>query len=895
MATKVFLRDSTSEVTVGSETKKVATLIQGSALVSTDATATVGGPTSGIQLKKNTVLVTWYSNPLRAITISGTITFNLWALESASQANTGLDVLVEHCDQNGNVLSTIVRSEQGTELGTSATARNWTANPTSTALNEGDRIKITVFGNDAGGNMGSARTFTMNYGAGTGVNGDSYIQFTETLNIGVVANQLGSGNDLAIHDAQFIFSEIGIGIDNASVEELSVFPTIPVTDDFDRSDSGSLGTNWTDLWRPSGVGFDLVSNRARGKPGGDSHVYWNTNFGPDLQAFIQMIGGSSGNYRGLAFRLINEGTSSVSGYEIIVFGDAVGLYSWTNNSQSSAIGGTQSQTYNSGDWIGVKAVGSTIEVYYRPSGGSWGLLFSRTDGTHNSTGKVGIRSENVDWDNFGVGTVSGDANQLASEIGIGLDNVSVSVSTSGSETGAGTESVFVSLIIDETFPGFDESSIFSSIEINQFGFGIDNSFIQSNVTAPETLFGDTSQVSGNVTSSESFPGIDAASSEDIGGGTNSIFADEFGIGIDSTFIEASLPLSEPSPLDGIGTVEATTVTNESVPGTDLFESISQLDASENLPGIESIFVDRFAFVNESIPGTESTSISISFSTGESGIGIDSASVIESGSEKEVFEGSIPDSVVSVEGQIPIVETFNGAETITIQSNLSVSETGVLSDVSSVDGLITVTEGFSSTEVVQTSADISASELGAGTDFANVQIPGSALASEGVPGTESVFITVEVFSSEIGVGTDFAKGIPIILASENAPGIDEILISPTITVSEGVPGIDSVFIGSGIFVNEGVPGFDSSDISALILTGEFGVGSESILIGGNVLASQLGSGNDLAESHVYGTLTISGKVKMTVLNNGKTFASVSKQNTTAIVLNNGKTSCEVTNG
>jgi hypothetical protein len=179
MATKLFLRATASDIS-GSG-KFLASLSQGSAKVASDATATATGPTAGVQVQKGAVNAVWFSNPLNAKTIAGTITFNLWGFESAAQANTGFDVLVERCDQAGNVLSTILRSERGTELATAAAVNNWTGAPTSTALSAGDRIKITVFGNDAGGTMASGRTFTLDYGAGTGVDGDSYVQVNEAV------------------------------------------------------------------------------------------------------------------------------------------------------------------------------------------------------------------------------------------------------------------------------------------------------------------------------------------------------------------------------------------------------------------------------------------------------------------------------------------------------------------------------------------------------------------------------------------------------------------------------------------------------------------------------------------------------------------------------------------
>ena len=182
MATPLYLISTVAEVNPGAEDERALSLTRGGGVVSSDATATVLGPTAGVQIKIGTVVACWISPPLAAVTIAGTVTFNLWGLESANQANTAFDVLVQRLDNAGAVLSTISRSERGIELTTSALVNLWTATPTSTALSVGDRIKVTVFGNDAGGTMASGRTFTLTYnGTSAAANGDSYVQFFETL------------------------------------------------------------------------------------------------------------------------------------------------------------------------------------------------------------------------------------------------------------------------------------------------------------------------------------------------------------------------------------------------------------------------------------------------------------------------------------------------------------------------------------------------------------------------------------------------------------------------------------------------------------------------------------------------------------------------------------------
>jgi len=186
MATDLFLNQSQLsrfDIDTASTTSLLANTRRGSG-VATSTTNTVTGPTSGVQCRVSGAgnVLEWYSPPLDAITISGDITFNLWAEESAMQANAGMQVIVELCDANYAVKSTIINSEHGTELGTSLAARNWTASPTSTAVKRGDRLRIRVFINDAGGDMASGHTASMTYAGKTAsASGDSWIRFTETF------------------------------------------------------------------------------------------------------------------------------------------------------------------------------------------------------------------------------------------------------------------------------------------------------------------------------------------------------------------------------------------------------------------------------------------------------------------------------------------------------------------------------------------------------------------------------------------------------------------------------------------------------------------------------------------------------------------------------------------
>ena len=150
------------------------------------STSTVNGPTSGIQCKQGSggsgAALSWWSVPLSAVTISGTITFNIWGNENNMSANAGLQVVIDRVDGSGSFISTIINSEKGTELPTTTAAQNWTGAPTSTTLSDGDRLRVRVYINDGGGTMATGFLGVIAIGAtSAGINGDSFVTFTETI------------------------------------------------------------------------------------------------------------------------------------------------------------------------------------------------------------------------------------------------------------------------------------------------------------------------------------------------------------------------------------------------------------------------------------------------------------------------------------------------------------------------------------------------------------------------------------------------------------------------------------------------------------------------------------------------------------------------------------------
>jgi hypothetical protein len=143
-------------------------------------------PTAATQFTKAAAgtVVTWYSDPLDAVSLSGNVTFNIWARESATAANATVTAAMLRADGSGNILSTIATVLiPRTELTTTLAVQNWARTPALTSLSNGDRLALRLYIDDGNGvTMVSGRTVTATLaGATGGVSGDSWLQTTEAL------------------------------------------------------------------------------------------------------------------------------------------------------------------------------------------------------------------------------------------------------------------------------------------------------------------------------------------------------------------------------------------------------------------------------------------------------------------------------------------------------------------------------------------------------------------------------------------------------------------------------------------------------------------------------------------------------------------------------------------
>jgi hypothetical protein len=223
------------------------------------------------------------------------------------------------------------------------------------------------------------------------------------------------------------------------------FPTTPVLDNF-------TGTNGDDLpvysanWQATPTGgapLEIQSNAATGtSAGGNNTNSWATSFGPDCEVYVTISTvAAAGNVILLFARGVQTGSlATVDGY-VLRYAPAAGtdtltIQSVTNGTQTS-IGAAFSQEISAGDSIGLECVGTTLTCYYKPSGGAWGSLFSRTDSTYTAAGQIALfsTSTGVRFDAFGGGNYAPERALTGQSItsSVGSFGLSVSYALTGQQ------------------------------------------------------------------------------------------------------------------------------------------------------------------------------------------------------------------------------------------------------------------------------------------------------------------------------------------------------------------------------------------------------------------------------------------------------------------------------
>lgn len=152
----------------------------------------------------------------------------------------------------------------------------------------------------------------------------------------------------------------------------------------------SEGGNWGNL-DSAGSPLQRISSAASGGAVANCRSYWvPANFGPDVDVAVT-ISTLSGNSVGLLARIQGEGgAATYDGYQIDATTAGCSIYRATDAGLLFLLG--QSLIgFVSGDKLGMRCVGSTIQVWRQPSGSpNWYLLLAVVDATYASAGKIGV-------------------------------------------------------------------------------------------------------------------------------------------------------------------------------------------------------------------------------------------------------------------------------------------------------------------------------------------------------------------------------------------------------------------------------------------------------------------------------------------------------------------------
>lgn len=198
----------------------------------------------------------------------------------------------------------------------------------------------------------------------------------------------------------------------------AAFPTTSVLDNFNRADTGPPpSANWSQSWL--GNGFKVVTNQAAPNVDGSNNGnFWNVStFGPDSEVWwtVASIPSTSWfRYLELQLRLANPtSATAVDGYAYSIEPNGAGVPNqnrkWRiDNGAYTQLGATVTQQYGAGDKMGLEMIGSSLQMYRQPSGGSWAALgTASTDTAYSAAGYIGIASNStvLRIDDFGGGTV----------------------------------------------------------------------------------------------------------------------------------------------------------------------------------------------------------------------------------------------------------------------------------------------------------------------------------------------------------------------------------------------------------------------------------------------------------------------------------------------------------
>ena len=395
MATKLYLRTGLSEWSSGNNDARLDTvaaawinqplsLTAGSSAIS-NTISTVTGPTNGLENPSGSLGRAFISQPLDAdVTISGSVTWNIWASESNMSANVAINGRLEVIDGATGTITLIDQTARTTELGFSGsnTVQNFSETPAAgVACKRGDRLRVRIYGDDsAAATMATGYTFSYSLDGGTAAaDGDTWLQLTENLT--------------------FVSEPAGTTVyptDTASA--VSVTQSVAgLLSSFTGSDENPLseGGNWADLNPANSGELKRASNQATIATAATiGAAYWTpADFGPDVEAYVTVVTAPtvSDSVQILARVQSAGGSNTHDGYAVRVSATDTRIVTVTNGTNGAPLLQV-TRTPANGDKIGIRCHGDRVSAWVQPSGGSWANLGTVIDSTYPAAGKVAVHS-----------------------------------------------------------------------------------------------------------------------------------------------------------------------------------------------------------------------------------------------------------------------------------------------------------------------------------------------------------------------------------------------------------------------------------------------------------------------------------------------------------------------
>jgi hypothetical protein len=179
------------------------------------------------------------------------------------------------------------------------------------------------------------------------------------------------------------------------------FPSTGVLDTFTRA-NGALGANWS-TYTADGANAAAISSNTVVATSGYSGMLWTASFGPDCEAYCDLVTLPTGWFVALNLR-----TNAVAdtGYICIASAGSIDI---ENN--GVAVLNTGSVAWAAGDKVGLRVSGGTLSVF-RYTAGAWNQtpVLTASDPNLTASGLIGFGigdggTNTVAIDNFGGGTL----------------------------------------------------------------------------------------------------------------------------------------------------------------------------------------------------------------------------------------------------------------------------------------------------------------------------------------------------------------------------------------------------------------------------------------------------------------------------------------------------------